>query len=414
MKWKNSTWWLGFGTAALFLAFAACSEESEGTAAQQNPGRGQGGGQRGGGMEAAIPVKTEKVQRSDMDAYVQTHARLEAERWVDVLARATGLVEELAAEEGDRVVEGQVLVRLEKEELKLRLQQAEVALRQVRVSYDRTKVLHERKMVSEAEFETVRHQLDNAQVTLEEARLDLAYADIKAPISGVVMRRLVEVGNLVRTNQEVFALADLEPLLARIHIPEKRMHQIRERQEARVLVESLPDETFTGRIRMVNPGVDPQSGTIKVTLEIPDASGRLKPGMFASVRIITDRHLQTLIIPKKALIIETDEDDVFVVDEGKARRARIELGFVEGDQVEVTAGLEEGDQVITVGQEGLKNGTAVRMVGAAVTPLAEATPGAEGEGRGPRTTQEEAAARVDSATGKDRKGQRPEQQKTDG
>jgi len=324
----------------------------------------------------AIPVKTEKVRRGDMDAYVQTHARLEAERSVEVLARATGLVEELAVEEGDRVSEGQVMVRLEKEELQLRMQQAEVALRQVQASYDRTKTLHERRMVSEAEFETVRHQLENAQVAFEEARLDLAHADIRAPISGVVMWRGVELGDLVRTNQAILALADLEPLLARIHIPEKRMHQIRERQEARVLVESLPDATFTGRIRMISPGVDPQSGTVKVTLEIPDLSGRLKPGMFTSVRIITDRHLQTLIVPKKALIIETDEDDVFVLDEGKARRTRVELGFVDGDRVEVLVGLDETAQVITVGQEGLKDGAVVRVVG---QQIQEEVPGESGE-----------------------------------
>jgi len=301
-----------------------------------------------------------------MVTYVQTHARLEAERQVDVLARATGLVETIAVEEGDRVREGEVLVRLGKEELELRLQQAQVALRQVNATYERTKALHDSRMVSEAEYESVRHQVENAQVALDEVKLSLDYADIRAPISGVVMRRLVEVGDLVRSNQQVLELADLEPLLARIHVPEKRMHQIREGQEARVLIESLPDEQFTGEIRMISPGVDPQSGTVKVTLEISDALGLLKPGMFTSVRIITDRHLNTLIIPKKALIIETDEDDVYVVADGKARRTRVELSFVEGDLVEVVQGLGEGAQVITVGQDGLKDGMAVRSVGAAL------------------------------------------------
>jgi len=310
-----------------------------------------------------------------MVTYVQTHARLEAERQVDVLARTTGLVETIAVEEGDRVREGDILVRLGKEELKLRLQQAQVALQQVNATFTRTKALHDSRMVSEAEFETIRHQVENARVSLDEVKLSLAYADIRAPISGVVMLRLVEVGDLIRPNQQVLELADLEPLLARIHVPEKRMHQIREGQEARVLIESLPDEKFAGEIRMISPGVDPQSGTVKVTLEIPDALGRLKPGMFASVSIITDRHLNTLIIPKKGLIIETDEDDVYVVAEGKARRTRVELGFVEGDQVEVVQGLEEGNQVITVGQDGLKNGMAVRPVGLA--PLAGPVDGAD-------------------------------------
>jgi membrane fusion protein (multidrug efflux system) len=355
------------------LALGACGEEGEGSQAgpQAQGQRGGQGGGRGGqwgggppGSTAAIPVKSEKVRRGDMAAYVQTHARLEAERQVGVLARTTGLVEELEVEEGDPVRAGQVLARLDKEELQLRVQETQVGLRQVSASYERTKVLHERRMVSEVEFETVRHQLEDAQVALEQAQLNLAYADIQAPIDGVVMQRLIELGDLVRPNQELFAVADLEPLLARIHVPEKRMHQIRQGQEARLLLESLPEEIFRGKIRMISPGVDPQSGTVKVTLEIPTDRGRLKPGMFASVHIITEVHPQTLIIPKKALIIETDEDDVFVVEEGKAKRVRLELGFTEGDQVEVVAGLKEGDEVITVGQEGLKDGTPVRQVGA--------------------------------------------------
>jgi membrane fusion protein, multidrug efflux system len=371
-KLKRKTVLLLFVTA-LSLALVACDQdEKEGA---NSPAGKPSQGKRPPAAEAAIPVKTEVVRRGDMVTYVQTHARLEAERQVDVLARATGLVETIAVEEGDRVREGDILVRLGKEELKLRLLQAQVALRQVNAAFERTKALHDSRMVSEAEFETVRHQVENARVALDEVKLSLDYADIRAPISGVVMLRLVEVGDLVRSNQQVLELADLEPLLARIHVPEKRMHQIRKGQEARVLIESLPDDQFTGEIRMISPGVDPQSGTIKVTLEIPDALDRLKPGMFASVRIITDRHLNTLIIPKKGLVIETDEDDVYVVADGKARRTRVELGFVEGDQVEVVQGLEEGDRVITVGQDGLKNGMAVRPVGLA--PLAGLADGAD-------------------------------------
>jgi membrane fusion protein, multidrug efflux system len=296
-------------------------------------------------------------------ASVQTHARLEAERWVSVMGRTTGLVEELLAEEGDRVGEGQLLVRLETEQLRLRLEQAGATLNQVQSAHARVKSLHDSRMVSDSEYETARNQLENAQVALREAQLNLDYADIRAPLPGVIMQRLVEVGDLVRSNQELFALADVEPLLARIHVPEKRMHQIRTGQEARLEIESLAATDIIGSIRMINPGVDPQSGTVKVTLAVPDVDNQLKPGMFATIRIITDVHPQALIVPKRALIIETDEDDVFIAADGKAQRVAVELGFVEGDQVEILSGLQAGDMVITVGTEGLKNGTPVRVVG---------------------------------------------------
>jgi membrane fusion protein (multidrug efflux system) len=220
--------------------------------------------------------------------------------------------------------------------------------------------------------------LDNAKISLEEAQLNLAYADVTAPIAGVVTQRLVEVGDLVRGNQEVFVVADLHPLLVKIFAPEQRMYQLHPGQEATIAVEALPDTSFSGRIRMISPEVDPASGTVKVTLEVASA-GVLKPGMFATVRIITERRPQTLVVPKKALILETDEDDVFLIEADKVRRVSVELGFVEGDQVEIVSGLKEGDQVVTIGHEGLKDGAAVRLAGEGLTVPAElASPPGEG------------------------------------
>ena len=361
---------LAAGILVSSMVLGACGDEGDKGGKEGEGGRGDArasrwGGGAAAGATAAIPVKAEAVQRGDVALYVQTHARLEAERWVSVVARVQGMVTELAVEEGDEVAEGNVLARLNKEELALRVEQAEVALEQAASAYDRTKALFDRQLVSEEEYDAAWHQMRNIEVTLEEARINLDHADVLAPISGTVMQRLVEVGDVVRANDQVFAVADLDPLLARIHVPEKRMREISKGQEARIAVDSVPDRTFVGRIRMISPGVDPQSGTVKVTLEIPDAAGLLKPGMFATVRIVTERHQGALVIPKKALVLETDEDDVFVFSEGTARRARIQPGFVDGDMVEVVAGLEEGDLVITLGQEGLKEGTRVRLAGQA-------------------------------------------------
>ena len=362
----------------LLLACAlGCGEEEE---AEQPGGRGGWGGRGGPGgrAAAAIPVKGEKVTRADMNAYLETYARLEAEREVSVLARTTGLVEALTVEEGDRVRQGRVLVQLDKEELGLNLRQAQAAFEEAASNYERIKVLHEQRMVSQSEYETTRLRFANARLGLEESELNLTYADLTAPITGVITRRLVELGDLVRGNQEVFIIADLDPLLVRIFVPERRMYQLQPGQEATVAVEALPDREFGAKIRMISPEVDPESGTVKVTLEVA-ADGLLKPGMFATVRIITARRPQTLIVPKKALVLETDEDDVFLIAEGKVRRIAIELGFVEGDKVEVVSGLKEGDQVVTVGHEGLKDGAAVRLAGAGPAPAAGAGPDGGGD-----------------------------------
>ncbi|MFH1571431.1 MAG: efflux RND transporter periplasmic adaptor subunit [Gemmatimonadota bacterium] len=368
MDQRGAQRWLAAMGAAVLIVGCGGGEPQAGG---QRGGRG-GGTWGGREAEAAIPVRAEAVTRGEITSYIQTHARLEAERWVEVVSRAQGIVRELRVEEGGRVGAGDVLLRLGREEERLRVQQAEVTLAQAGASFERTQTLFERQLVSQEEFEATRNQLQNAQTALDEAKLSLDYTDIRAPIGGVVMRRDVELGDMVRVNQAVFAVADLEPLQARLQVPEKRVHEVREGQEARIAIDALPDRVFPARVRMINPGVDPETGTVKVTLDVPSPGGDLKPGMFATVRIITDRHPGALIISKRALLLETDEDDLFAIADGKAVRTRVELGYVDGDRVEVLTGLTEGAMVITIGQEGLKDGAPVRLAGEAAATVAEA------------------------------------------
>lgn len=341
-----------------------CGEEEGGTnATAGRSGRGGGYGPGGGrGPAAAIPVRAEPVAREDIHAYMETYARLEAERQVSVLARATGLVQQLSVEEGDSVMEGQLLVELDRAQASLQLRQSQAALDEARANYERIQVLSENNMVSQSEFEATRLRYNNSRMSLEDAQLNLTYTSIKAPISGVLTRRMVELGDLVRGNQEIFVVADLDLLLVRIFIPERRMYQVEPGQRATISVEALPDQTFEGQIRMISPEVIPESGTVKVTLEVP-ADGLLRPGMFATVRLITDRHPQALVIPKRALVLETEDDDVFKIVDSKVQLVQVEIGLAQGDRVEVLAGLEIGDLLVTVGHDGLKDGTAVRVVG---------------------------------------------------
>jgi membrane fusion protein (multidrug efflux system) len=112
---------------------------------------------------------------------------------------------------------------------------------------------------------------------------------------------------------------------------------------------------------MVSPVVDPASGTSKVTIDIEDDKGKLKPGMFATVFITTETHHDALIIPKRSLILESDIDQVYVYREGNAHKVTLNLGFASGDDLEVLSGLKEGDLVVTAGQDGLREGLPIRI-----------------------------------------------------
>ncbi|MBN2001360.1 efflux RND transporter periplasmic adaptor subunit, partial [candidate division KSB1 bacterium] len=146
-----------------------------------------------------------------------------------------------------------------------------------------------------------------------------------------------------------------------IYVPEKDMGRIFVGQAAKLTIEAQPGQEFFGVVKMISPIVDPSSGTAKVTIDIPESKGSLKPGMFASVFIITDTHSNTLIMPKKALILETDLDQVYMYNDGRANKTNLTLGFTSGEFVEVIDGLKEGDLVVTVGQEGLREGLPIRI-----------------------------------------------------
>ena len=311
--------------------------------------------------ETAIPVRAAPVVREDLLTYMETYARLEPERQVSVYSRTAGLVGRLLLEEGDTVSQGQVLVELEREEASLLLRASRAEHAEAKASLERSQQLYQQNMTSREDFEVRQLRLENAAVEVERAEIGFAHTTIRAPVSGVVMDRLVEQGDLLSERQAICVIADVDPLIAHVYVPERQMNQIRPGQAAKIDVEALPGLTFDSRIQRVSPQVSAESGTVEVTLEVP-ADDRLKPGMFATVRLITGRRPQTLVIPKSALVLETEEEDVIAIVDSRAQRVPVELGLVEGDRVEVLAGVSEGDMLVTVGHNGLKEGTLLSVV----------------------------------------------------
>ena len=378
-KIANCRWFV-----LLFLALFACGEEE----AQQTQGRAGRAGRGGRGGGAAAPVKVEAVQRGNISAYILKNTTLEAERWVDVRARRSGQVIALLKEEGDPVRVGTILARLDADAAQISVSQREVAHLEAKQRYEREDALFQRNLGSKQSYENAKTQFESSKAQLEQAKLDLSYTAIRSPIQGIMTLRNIEVGNMVTNNQVVASVAKFDPLLARIQVTEKDFGKITVGQTARITVEAAPEREFTGTVKMISPVVDPESGTVKVTVEVPRTDkSLLRPGMFASVYIITETRRNTLVIPKKALVLEGEGNQVFTFEtdpesgRGQAQRRRIEIGFTDSDRLEILSGLSQGEQVITVGQEGLRPGSPVRLVGEAAPP---AFAGRGGQGRAGR------------------------------
>lgn len=262
----------------------------------------------------AVPVEITRVKRKDMDIFLLTNCTLEAERQIDIFSKTGGEVEQILIEEGEGVQAEGLLAELDKKEAILSLNEAGVKLANTRLIYERSIKTYNDKIISKEEFEGYKLNYETAQVEHEKKKLELDYYTIRSPIQGVVVGRHIDIGDNVKKEQILFTVANFDRIYAKVYVPEKYLNKIKEGQTAYVTVESIPDLRFEGTVRLINPVVESKSGTIKVTVEITDKRiALLRPGMFVSVHIIIDQHPDALIIPKKALIMDSITDEVFVV-----------------------------------------------------------------------------------------------------
>jgi RND family efflux transporter MFP subunit len=311
-----------------------------------------------------IPVEATRAEVSDIAAYYSGTATLEAEERATIVSQTTGVVLQVMAEEGDFVDAGQVLARLETDRYNLEVQRAQAEFKRLEADFERKQELFQRELVSVEAFEQVRANLEAAKAEYELAKLDLRYTSIRAPFAGFISERLVRVGNLVSNLEPVFRITSYDPLLAVLHVPERELSVLSKGLPVSVSVDAWPGAMFEGVVTRISPVIDPGTGTFRVTAEISDEGGKLKPGLFGRVQVLYDTHSSVTVIPRSAVISEDDQNHVFVIaDDGTASRRAIELGYEKDGLVEITTGVEAGEQVVTAGKGSLNNGTAVEVIG---------------------------------------------------
>ena len=337
------------------LIYAGCGNNKSNT---NNPARADGENPQ---QSSAIPVQAVAAQKGDISLFLMQTTTIEAERQVEIPAKVSGQVIKLFVEEGIEVKKGDVLAQLDEAELKINFLRTKVSLETDKSIYERSKEMLEKTFIAKEEYEASRLQYESSKSAHEAAELQLEYTNIRSPFDGIVTARNIELGQRVNVNQALFTVADFKPLRAKIYVPEKDISRIFEGQIAQITVEAEKGKEFTGVVKMISPIIDPESGTSKITIDIDEDPRKLKPGMFASVFINTETHKNALIIPKKALVLESDTDQIYIYREGKAHKVSLKLGFVSGESIEILEGLTEGDLVVTAGQDGLREGLPIRI-----------------------------------------------------
>jgi RND family efflux transporter MFP subunit len=326
---------------------------------------------------STAPTKTVQVETA-VAAFSEVPDSFRATGSVEPLARVSpgtkimGRVESVPVREGDRVRKGQLLAGLEKRDLQAAVEQADAAvamaqanLDNTRAMYDRMVDLHGRGSVTEknledatAGYRVAEAGLKHAEANLAAAKVTLSYAEVRSHISGYVVSRMVEAGDIASPGRPLFTIEDLSRVKVTVKVPESDVTGLTKGDPATVEVEVLELST-EAKVHRVIPAADPMSRTYQVQLLLDNPDGKLKSGMFARA-LFSRGARQTMVVPATALVKRGQLEGLFVVgDDGVARIRWIRSGrTVEGGQ-EIISGLSEGETYVLSPPPGLADGTPV-------------------------------------------------------
>ena len=312
----------------------------------------------------AVPVETASAIAGDISSYLLFSSTIETEAAVEVFAEVTGLVRLVSVEEGDHVVAGDTLVRLDDDRARIEDQESEVNLRHLQTGFERMEEMYRRQLISSQTYEDRQFELEQARLRRARAQLALEHTVVRAPLSGVITSRRVQLGSRVSTAAKLFDLVTLEDMIARVYVPGKYLADVVVGQRAEVESHFLQGRSFEGQVKRISPVVDPNSGTFKVTVGLGDEWRDLRPGVFVNVRIVTDTHRNAVLLPKQAVVYDGGERYVFVVADSTATRVKLDAGFEDNHYVEALSLIAPRVPIIVVGQNGLRDSSLVKVMNA--------------------------------------------------
>jgi membrane fusion protein (multidrug efflux system) len=315
--------------------------------------------------EAPIYVHAENPVTRPMEEAIEVYGNLEPVEQVDVVTEVSGTIIEILVEEGDAVEAGKLLARIDDEEYKLNLRQAQSAWRVARSDYRSAKQLYKEGMKSRSEYEKMKRSYEDARSNLALSKIRIKNTEVKSPIRGVVVSRNAEVYHQAGAMEALFTVADLSGFKIPITVTEAEVAKIELNQNVRVRVDALtPDPRafpIEGSVSRIQPRVDPQTGTVQVEVSVPDPGPRARPGMFARLRIVTAVHESAMVIPRRAMTAE-EGDNVWVVAGENAKLVPIKTGLTDDDGIEILSGLSLSDLVIVEGQAAITPKSKIIMV----------------------------------------------------
>lgn len=382
-------------------------------------GAGRGGAARGvpGGGRTAMTVDMAPVTRHEVVDTITVVGNLIGEATVDIVPRVAGRLDAVMVKLGDRVAKGQTVAKIEDRELREQINQAQATLdvnkanvkqredesRLQESVLERAKATYQRGLVAKqlledaelrynaaiSQLNVAKAQQNQTQFRIDELRITLSNTTIMSPIDGFVSRRNLDQGGFAGANTVIMTVVDLSSVRMVGNLVEKGFRKITTGVPAIVQVDTFPGEDFAGKVSRVAPVFDPATRTAPMEIEVPNPGFRLKPGMYARVRLTVERRPDALTVPRAAVVDLEGKRGAFLVEDQVAKFVEVKTGLSDGERIEILDGLTEGQRVVTTGALALANNDRVMVAGDAGRGRGReagggksAPPAPEGPGRG--------------------------------
>jgi membrane fusion protein, multidrug efflux system len=327
-------------------------------------------------------VTSARVEATEWEPTTPAIGSLVAVRGVVLAAELPGTVREISFEPGSFVRRGTVLVRLDTSAEEAQLAAAEASASLARLSRERARRLREGQVNAQADLDAAEAKAKEGDANVANLKAIIAKKTLRAPFDGRISIRQVELGQVVAPGTPIASLQSVSPIHADFWLPQQALATLRAGERVRARTDAFADEEWTGEVSTVNPEVDPATRNVRVRATFDNPDGRLRPGMFVKVDVVSQEPRPVLTIPATAVLYAPYGDSVFAIEEKKdatgkasavARQKFIRTGERRGDVVAVLSGLAAGETIVSSGAFKVRNGSAV-VVNDALAPHAQLEP----------------------------------------
>lgn len=312
-------------------------------------------------------VTTQQVQDTVFNHYTEVQGDVATKENIVIYPEFSGVLTQVYVKEGDRVKKGQILAKIDEGGLASQLAQLEARASLAKTTFERQKRLWEQNIGSEIQYLEAQTNFEAAQNAVNQQKSQLGKTTVRAPFAGVIDEVISDEGQVVNPGQnQLFRLVNLENMYVQASVPENYLNQIKKGTSVIVEIGAI-GKTFEGEVRQVGNFINPNNRTFQVEVAIPNENGMVKPNLIATVKLNDYSAENAVIIPENALQKNSmGESLVYVLvptsdSTGTAQKVVVETGYKSGNAVEVTKGLQSGDQLIVQGAKSLRDQQKVRI-----------------------------------------------------